>query len=146
MKIEPAYVTFEQSKLLKEKGFDAQCLCRYSERKVVYNDYKLIDKLPKFETVKKWQIWKNGLLKCPEQWQVVEWLRVKYKIHIGMVVTVPYGKYFCKVINDWTKSHKGSGNFNYPDDEKQIDNHFSCFNSPQEAYSAAIDYAITKLI
>jgi hypothetical protein len=29
MEIKPTYVTFEQAKLLKEKGFDVECIYHY---------------------------------------------------------------------------------------------------------------------
>jgi hypothetical protein len=134
MEIKPTCVTFEQAKLLKEKGFDVNTdACFHS-----LLGYEIEAPIN----------WDNdrGYLVRPEQWQVVEWLRVKYKVFIGITITYPNGKYFCRIINDWTKTHKGAGNFYYPDDEKQIDNDLECYNSPQEAYSAAFDYVLTKLI
>ena len=35
MEIKPTYVTFEQAKLLKEKGFNVNCLNAYAEERLI---------------------------------------------------------------------------------------------------------------
>jgi len=59
MNIKPTYVTFEQAKLLKEKGL-----------KGIEIDYGLNQMLNNCKT--------------PEQWQVIEWLRTEKSIWIGV--------------------------------------------------------------
>jgi len=116
--IKPTYITFEQAKWLKEKGFDESC------RMLINGAYEPFH-LNLIET----QYFQNNsvLLKdcysAPEQWQVVEWLRVNHGIWI-------YCKYQKRgkiifVIEDL----QGNNITISPD-----------LNSPQEAYSAAFDY------
>jgi hypothetical protein len=106
MKIEPTYVTFEQAKLLKEKGFDSK--------------YKLF--VEKFiENAR------------PEQWQVVEWLRVKYKIN---VFAIRDGGYWISKYQDFNKEEEQS--------PKEII--IAHKNTKEEAYSAAFDYILKELI
>jgi len=59
IKIEPKYVTFEQAKLLKEKGFED-----------IQIDYGLNQML--------------NNCKAPEQWQIVEWLRNNHGIWVSV--------------------------------------------------------------
>jgi hypothetical protein len=117
-KIEPTYVTFEQAKLLKEKGFNEECETSY------YTHYE------------KLMIENNGATKItpmhnysrPEQWQVVEWLRVNHGIWICV---------------NKSKDAEDNGWFHY-----YVDNKWSAklYDTPQEAYSAAFDYILNNLI
>jgi hypothetical protein len=63
MEIKPTYVTFEQAKLLKEKGLDG-----------IQIDYGLNQML--------------NHAKTPEQWQVCEWLRVNHGIWVSVAIFV----------------------------------------------------------
>ena len=118
--IKPTYTTFGQSKWLKEKAFNEKCETSY------YTHYE------------KLMIENNGVTKItpmhnysrPEQWQVVEWLRINHGIWVspGIINLNGVVKWFpiCfKFVN---------GLLEIP---KDIDGNF---NSPQEAYSAAFDY------
>ena len=104
MNIQPYYCTFEQAKLLKEKGFDGE-------------------------------YWSNGILRI-EQWQVVEWLRVEKSIWVGVDVNI--NGFFANIIREWNKK----------DDAWEVRSigHVKKHITPQEAYSAAFDYVLTKLI
>jgi len=105
--IKPTYITFEQCVWLKEKGF-----------KNIEIDYGLNQMLNNCNP--------------PEQWQVVEWLRVNHALWI-YVDTHEYGK--------WCFNYKIiKPNEKYPN--INVNGKFSLedFNSPQEAYSAAFDY------
>jgi hypothetical protein len=125
--IKPTYITFEQAKWLKEKGFDESC------RMLINGAYEPFH-LNLIET----QYFQNNsvLLKdcysAPEQWQVVEWLRINHGIWISVG----------NVYSEYTHWAYGIGKENkgmiLPFREGQ-DNH-DYFNSPQEAYSAAFDY------
>jgi hypothetical protein len=126
-KIEPTYVTFEQDKRLKEKGFNENCNGHLviktggigkgkqfiHEGRLDYDDIYL-------EYVEE---------NIPEQWQVVEWLRVNHGIWIEVIETDLFQKYFFQI--------KRKDNTRLKDGD---------FNSPQEAYSAAFDYILNNLI
>ncbi len=129
MKIKPTYTTLKQSKVLKEKGFDEECrMC------VEDGD----DRPLPFDCGR--ELHKNSLhpyYSAPEQWVVVEWLRVNH----GIWVDVGVGNLFhkCKFyiliktynVDRW--------------DLTSLDNKtHSPYDSPQEAYSAAFDYILTN--
>jgi hypothetical protein len=122
MEIKPAYVTFEQAKWLKEKGFDVECkMCveEGDERPLPFNCGNTIHK--------------NSLhpyYSAPEQWQVVEWLRVNHGIWIT-VTSISQESWQWHI----TKPGDSLGKL-YEED----------FYSPQEAYEAAIEYCLRNLI
>lgn len=142
MNIEPTYVTFQQAKLLKEKGFDIYTPNAY------INGIFITPEEPQNWNKTKWVFTKEGF-ECfgckldnikyfegfcaPEQWMVIEWLRVRYGIWINVVrtkftVACRYQSYI---------------------EEKPLTGSMGGFIShisPQEAYSAAIDYVLTTLI
>jgi hypothetical protein len=107
--IEPTYATFEQAKWLKEKGFDNVCS----------NYYHIRGKLMNLENGD------TGEWECdsPEQWQVVEWLRVEKGIWVSVLSTPDLSMFYFAIT---TKRSKNRISENY--------------NSPQEAYSVAFDY------
>ena len=126
MKIKPTYTTLKQSKVLKEKGFDEECrMC------VEDGD----DRPLPFDCGR--ELHKNSLhpyYSAPEQWVVVEWLRVNHGIWID--VTLSSDSKFLNLIRDIKNpnTHLGIARVN----------DISFFNSPQEAYSAAFDYILTN--
>jgi hypothetical protein len=125
--IEPAYVTFEQAKWLKELGFDVRLKSWFDsegEFHILNDEFNSIGwfnrNLPKDECSR------------PEQWQVVEWLRVNHNIWIE-----------ASLIKDFTytplKIFWYGRIINLNKEEDDIHNTEE-FNTPQEAYSAAFDY------
>jgi hypothetical protein len=115
-------VTFEQAKWLKEKGFDVDCKSKFLRGEIEYSGIHN----PFFAEPK------EDIVERPEQWQVVEWLRINHGIWISVG----------NVYSEYTHWAYGIGKENkgmiLPFREGQ-DNH-DYFNSPQEAYSAAFDY------
>lgn len=123
--IKPTYVTFEQAKLLKENGFDISTdTCFHA-----LLGYEIEAPIN----------WDNGrgYLVRPEQWQVVEWLRVKHGIWIS--VSCELGGYYAYYSVHATKYVNSSI-------QKGWINGGNALKSPQEAYSAAFDYVLTNLI
>ncbi len=114
--IQPHYVSFQQAKLLKEKGFED-----------IHIDYG-----------------QNQMLnysKPPEQWQVVEWLRLK-----GIIIEL--------IVDGWK-------------DDNNVSEEFLCYRifiwqigkpkpghngdigalaTPQQAYAVAFDHILNYLI
>ena len=139
MNIEPKYVTFEQAKLLKEKRFT---------QKSKYHYPNLSDKqeicLPTDWNNFTDMGFNSDYYTAPEQWQVVEWLRVNHGIWI-IVEGDSYGDYWyvkltvCseEVYEDLDKRH------GIISAHRKFNNEH---NSPQEAYSAAFDYILKELI
>ena len=160
MNIQPTYVTFEQAQFLKNLDFDLECKYYYdTEYKEltfhigyvgdVYKNSEMIDKIS-----------------APEQWQVLEWLRVKHGIDVSILISNTYLKtkyyyfYICKDeeydISDSDEKHSEilekchqnvPGNYvNHELFEIEVFKMNFGFRSPQQAYSAAFDYIFNKII
>ncbi len=130
--IKPTYVTFEQAKWLKEKGFKGKS--RYyggsgelvEVPNIIENDYRHTNnEMQRF----RWE--------APEQWQVVEWLRVNHGIWVSVNIAID-DKWYFELYNLKDKRNAEI----IIEDENVTDFH----NSPQEAYSAAFDYILNNLI
>jgi hypothetical protein len=135
MKIKAFHVTFEQAKLLKEKGFDEKCL-------FYYLDNKLIQVIP-YED----DIWcqnskmPESYISAPEHWQVVEWLLQNHRLDI--IIKYPE-----------SNNNKVEGiNSVYYDleiyrlqggDAYKLYKFIGISDKKQEAYSKAFDYIILK--
>jgi hypothetical protein len=119
MNIQPAYVTFEQAKLLKEKGFDLDVTSEITSSGFV-NTHGI--KANWNET--------NMFVSAPEQPQVIEWLRLTKG-------------YFVTVILDRNADYKFTVQMTDGEFVKVM-----AFPSatPHTAYSAAIDYILNELI
>jgi hypothetical protein len=127
--IKPTYVTREQANRLKEKEFDLPTYAYYSGLNFYTGEYKNHSQTTIGDTpMHKMLI---GYTSAPEQWQVVEWLRVNHGIWIYVV--------------------GGGNNRYYPmyQDKNQYKLALDLdkfYDTPQEAYSAAFDYILNNLI
>lgn len=145
-KIEPCYVTFEQAKLLKEKGFDIPVRYGVYGRKMKMTEYVGSTRNP-CQIDRNWNTPKAKSWSVPEQWQVVEWLRVEKGIWILVIPTVT---------SDWTykiirvigevDNDVISGLISVSDIPPYKDVCAYDFSTPQEAYSHAFDHIIENLI
>lgn len=137
--IKPTYSTFEQAKLLKEKGFKSKSRYYDGSGKLVEtpdileNDYRHTNnRMQRF----RWE--------APEQHVVVEWLRVNYGINVLPIESYTYPD---EIKNRWkyqiiNKKEKDRDIFNR---KFFIESDYE-FQSPQETYSAAFDYILNNLI
>lgn len=131
MDIKPTYVTFEQAKLLKEKGFKYYCPLSYWEQKLTNNTpgYALENGETSQENYYNFERYY-----APEQWQVVEWLRIKHGIWV------------------WVRPFKDHAADNNDPIQHQMNIFFKGvsiskeFDSHEEAYSAAFDYILKEMI
>ncbi len=118
--IKPTYVTFEQARKLKQKECDikTETIFQYSDEE----GWNKVENFPKY--------YAKGCSHCnrPEQWQVIEWLRVVHGIWV-YVFRHDNNQFFWSI--DSTQEEFTSDN---------------SFISPQEAYSAAFDYVLNNLI
>ena len=131
MKIVQKYTTLDQSKVLKEKGFDEECrMC------VEDGD----DRPLPFDCGR--ELHKNSLhpyYSAPEQWVVVEWLRINHDIWVSVGVgSLFHGDKFFILIK---KYNIDRWELTPLDNERH-----SPYDTPQEAYSAAFDYILNNLI
>jgi hypothetical protein len=115
-KIEPAYVSFEQAKWLKEKGFDCEyCLVKIDDKDNLFYTQSDYDDFPEQ---------KEKETQYPEQWQVIEWLRVNHGIWVD-------------VYRNGTNFKVGIECMITGNSKASLD---TVYSSPQESYSAAFDY------
>lgn len=122
MEIKPTYVTFEQAKLLKEKGFDEYCQASFKPSDNTFQ------KIPSQNSI-------FSAITAPEQWQVVEWLRVKHNIFINVKRSTRFkdGK---SLVYYYGVAHT--------EHTEQFD--YNGYETPQEAISSVIDYILKNLI
>jgi len=127
MDIKAIYVTFEQAKLLKEKGFDIWVQKHYDgyvpNELRCSNGFKMprcSPQTPEFDYMSLDQVYY-----APEQWQVVEWLRVEKGIYVTAQLNHRKKFYWClDSVGDTSDDYK----------------------TPQEAYSSAFNYILNNLI
>ena len=139
--IKPTYVTFEQAKLLKEKGFDLRIKQCYVSKETIlflYDENNTLGwcnrNLPKNE------------YSAPEQWQVVEWLRVEKGIEVCIIPDSSSQSQL--LLRKYTYSiftPINGANLHCQIGRKE-NGDISYFLKPQEAYSAAFDYVLNSLI
>lgn len=124
--IQPKYVSFEIAEWLSEKGFDVPCRYIYNIVGGIEDWIEYADDFRYFNNSK----WKSSpYYSAPEQWQVMEWLRINHGIWIVVNIGIPHGQgimYYSNVIK-FGLHHKNKYRSAF-------------FNSPQEAYNAAFDY------
>ncbi len=132
MEIQPTYVTFEQAKLLKEKGFDVECLHYYIE---VNNNHSNHPTRTHDSQLVNWNS-RVSRVSCPEQHQVVEWLRMNCNIWIELYYDfITFDVKIKRPENEEIELYSSlSGLTQYK------------FITPQEAYSAAFDHVLKNLI
>ena len=127
--IEPKYVTFEQAKWLKEIGFHEETWQSY--RTIEHTEERLnwwkVGELnkPMYCKLSDSNDAHYGICSAPEQWQVVEFLRINHGIWVFVAREPETGVYYPNI-----DVNKGDKYFDKFDD----------YNSPQEAYSVAFDY------
>jgi len=131
MYIKPSFITFEQAKLLKQKGLVAKSDRYWVQMTQV--DYKEISDYELDDLNRDVGIGGNLVIIRYHQWQVVEWLRLKYGIWISVDMVYDEGKamYWYSI-----REQKENDTAICSNDE---------YDSPQEAYSAAFDYILKQI-
>jgi len=135
MEIKPKYVTFEQAKWLKDKGFHEETFQSY--RTIEHTEERLnwwkVGELnkPMYCKLSDSNDAYYGICSAPEQWQVVEFLRVNHGIWVSVILNEYDDKF------QYTITQKKNNSWYVVDNGEH-------FNSPQEAYSAAFDYIISN--
>jgi len=116
------FVTYEQAKLLKEKKFDEAVSGIF-----LNEEFELL-----LGEISNTNIINPAYCSAPQQWEVIEWLRVNHGIWI---VALPM--LFNGTEISWYPSYYENGVGEDMDKE---------FETPQEAYSEALDYVLKNLI
>jgi len=137
MKIKPAYTTFEQAKFLKEKGFNEPTTHLYEYALTSQKD----EETGEYSGAFGWEKGECNLIQgyfinnytsdysnenwymcsAPEQWQIIEWLRINHGIWIEVRLSY-FGEFVTVIKRPKRVELEGSK------------------STPQEAYSVAFDY------
>ena len=145
MEIKPTYVSLEQAKKLKEKGFNEPCDSIFN-KDGEFQSYKNVGDIRTHfknnEPINP-KTWHRYDTSAPEQWQVVEWLRVNHGIWIN-VEADSYGELWYSKLCVCSK--KVWENLEVRSKIINSYRHLGEHNSPQEAYSSAFDYILKELI
>lgn len=163
MTIEPKYVSFNQAKRLKEKGFKELCIAAFHKDNSGKNDESayfssgIISqseyfKFPTMSNGDKIAVLQKDYVHTilrPEQHQVVDWLLEKHGIWVNVSSAMDTKPDFRSLIKD-------TFSFCYyisPGTEKLFVKNYhksmlwqKGFKTPQEAYSAAITYCLKEII
>lgn len=162
--IKPTYVNCGQAKLLKQKGFDVPCgykwgLTEHAENSndvviegTVYSLYCHRDFGMYAIQIKNWNnelVYVGGewvpldAFSAPEQWVVVEWLKINHDIWLSVHLELCEGyegyDFNFEFIHNSYKTHEKQ-EILYKELGETV------YKSPQEAYSAAFDYILNNLI
>jgi N-dimethylarginine dimethylaminohydrolase len=142
--IKPTYVSFEQAKLLKEKGFDVPVIHYYCiESKDLH--FSCVEIKSPDDYLNNWNEagWKVGFdnnwvesYSAPEQWQVVEWFFKKHGLFI-QVLCETYNDGYCFLWQIHNIKNSNNSSMWYGDNSE--------YDTPEKAYYAAFNY-ILKLI
>jgi hypothetical protein len=132
------FLTYEIAKRLKELGFIPgwYCACydtmRGNQFEATTGGHLLDDKF------------KERYIIAPLWQQAIDWLRDKHKILVE-----PWrgtsGKYYVKIVIDFSKTHIGSGNFSFYTNEAILNNGWKGFSTYEQARQAAIEKALTLI-
>ncbi len=166
-KIEPTYVSFEQAKLLKEKGFNISLYNFYYQEKS--NSTPVLTSGAEYQSDRdcKWDWNLNGgesgnqssvipypndtkgiYTSAPEQWQVVEWLRLNHGIWV--YASPYYSRPDDNKTGKWI--FEGFEPEVYFIKELEVGEEIATtfflatYEHPQKAYSVAFDYILKELI
>ena len=134
-------ITFELAKLLKEKGYDKKCYKYFHSN--FGKEYEYTLKGSDGELCTNWNIEKDypqDFISAPTIATVIMWLYEKHGIWVNVSITIQK-EYFYQCIDITGK--KDPTKNNYPSRICKAGNYY---NSPTEAYSAAIEYTLNNLI
>lgn len=131
MNIQPTYVTFKQAKLLKEKRFNVITKA-YFFKNNLYEEMTCDNDNPNDQP----------FISAPEQWQVIEWLKINHGIWIN-ISAHSSSCYYAKI---QICTEKAWENEVLRTKVNEVNRKLLEYNSPQKAYSAAFDYVLNHLL
>ena len=140
-KIEPTYVSFEQAKIISKYFDEIRSDVSALSNKRVYAYHHSTDEYRKVSirtlstshNSQQYNYVSKTTYHAPEQWEVVEWLRVNRGIWISVDMV-----YETAQTGFWYSIRQSK-----EDDKAIFSNEYT---TPQEAYSAAFDYVLNNLI
>jgi len=140
------YVTFDQAKWLKEKGFNYHKIFQKFADYYDYYDRNVQGRVHESDFSQE-TFPDNKWIAVPEQHQVVEWLLEKNGIWVSVVKIDGFQKLFYYTITGSNGFKNGQTIVVEEWDDETCDKmgyNNKYLNSPQEAYSAAFDYIKEK--
>ena len=141
--IQEEYVSFEIAKLLKEKGFDADCPKRYSLIDIKGWDGDIMVDISKNSRYSEAMIYIKESICCPTQSLAMRWLREEHHIHIEFS---PYTK-DKQVLYDYVILQQVFHHKHLSDGELEVKYNEDLGDlSYEEACETAIKYCLENLI
>jgi hypothetical protein len=129
--IKPTYVSFEQAKWLKEIGFDEVTNTIFMTNHITEVIFENINGLKHSDG-------NNPFISRPEQWEIIEWLRVNHGIWVEIHHIKTFGINRFHIII-WKY---GEGDYHTIHCDNNVG--YEVYDTPQEAYSAAFDYILNN--
>lgn len=130
------YVSFEISKLLKEKGFDEQCMYMYDSKHTLYSTFEQCRQITRNNSDWIHYVGKLNIvpIAVPTIQMAMKWLRYEKNIHIKVHCSghrnyLVYAQSLVTAFPDFC-----------------IESATCSFNTYEEAVEAAIKYCLTNLI
>ena len=134
--IKERYVNFEVASLLRDKGFDEECIKTYN----ISNGQMYIGGEScnsEFTDI-------DEMITTPTQQMACDWVEEKYNISIEVWVgIIGYGVSISYALKD---SNIASNDVNHKDDMPCGDNSDGSWSSKELVYNAALKYVLTNLI
>jgi hypothetical protein len=132
--IKPQYVTFEIAKLLKDKGLKLN-FCR----EIFYRNPNNESEFVCTEMIHDWELIENReWYSAPTIAEVVYWIYSKYDIWLEVL--------HCATFNQFTFKMSKLDNKNIKKEPHHMHDFGKGYTSPTEAYLAAIEFCLKKLI
>lgn len=134
--VKERYVNFEVATLLRDKGFDEDCISYYVNDEPDDIKYSFL-----CETNSTWEA---RCCSAPTQSMACDWVEEKYNISIEVWVgIIGYGVSISYALKD---SNIASNDVNHKDDMPCGDNSDGSWSSKELAYNEALKYVLTNLI
>ena len=139
------YVSFETSRLLKEKGFESdECVAIYDlgDNNAFIRDGGIFDNGPEDYLEYQWgEEWRRfGYYLAPTLQMALKWLREKHNLHCVVDYDFVLG-WYCQIT-----SLKETVEYDYEEMKHYHPEKDNGFSSPEEACEAAIRYCLNNLI
>lgn len=129
------YVTFKTAKLLKEKGFDWECLARY-DKPILSNNVSIFIEANAID----WNMYYYGSdykFSAPTQQMAMRWLRKEH----GLFIEIMCGEDDGNVWYDYDILPVGKDSPIIPESDGII-----TYEEPEDAIEVALQYCLTNLI
>lgn len=126
--IRTEFIPYTEALAMKELGFDETCFFVFDSPTTF---------IPECEAGSN-----STNVDAPLYQQAFRWFREKHKSHVEMHCGIKGKHWVAWLIVDWDKYHKGSGNFDYFDNNIAVNNNYNGYDTYEEAQLACLQQLI----